>query len=172
MKKKFLIILLVPALLLVLTGCSNNKKTIELEDTKLGLKTTFTYDEKENYTDIEYDDAGASKELEFENKNLDAEFQMYYVNMSDTSYKLSQSTRKAQKYYKEYTFNGYKGYAYSEYPDNIKLNILLKENDNKMYDVLFVSIDRIDNDNKVIMLDVLNKDEVQKFFNSMKFEKK
>lgn len=167
--KKILILLLVPFLLLCLTGCGKNE--LILEDAKLGFKTTFTYSGKDTYTDIEYDDEGASRELTFESKDLDAEFEMYYNTITDTSYKLSQDIRKNQKYYKEYTFNGYKAYSYSEYPDNIKLNIILNENDNKMYDVLFVSIDRADNNKNVIMQDVLDQKEVQNLFNSMKFEK-
>ncbi len=176
--KKYLILLLIPILLISLTACGNNntnntkdKKAIILEDTKLGLKTTFSYDEKDNYTDIEYSDEGASKEVEFANDDLDAEFQMYYNTISDTSYNANKTTRSNQKYYKEYKFGKYKAYAYSEYSNNIKLNILLKENENKMYDVLFVSIDRLDSDESIVMAELLDSDELQAFFKTIEFEK-
>ncbi len=175
---KKLLILLIPIVLIGLTACGKthekileNEKTIILEDTKLGLKTTFTYEDKDKYGDIEFSDEGASRSVEFDNEELDAEFEMYYNTMTDTAYKTSKDTRSNQKYYKEYKFGKYKAYAYSEYPNNIKLNILLKENSNNMYDVLFVSIDRLDTDESIIMKEVLDGEELQKFFNSIKFEK-
>jgi len=176
--KKLLILLLIPILLVGLTACGSkntntktNQKTIVLEDKKLGFKTTFSYDVKEKFSDIEYSDEGASREVEFDNDELDAEFQMYYNTMTDTSYNTNKDVRSHQKYYKEYTFGKYKAYAYSDFSNNIKLNILLNENKNKMYDVLFVSIDRLDNDNSIVMAEVLDDEVLQDFFKSMKFEK-
>ena len=74
MKKKILLLLvLVPALMLVLTGCEkktentkkDDRKTIELSDEKLGFKTTFKYDKKENYSDIKQETGGASNSITF-----------------------------------------------------------------------------------------------------------
>ena len=176
--KKYALLLLIPFLLIGLTGCgkTNNKevdkgKTLVLEDTKLGLKTTFTYEEKLSIGDIEYSEEGKSKSVEFDIESLDAEFEMYYTNMTDIAYKDNKNTRSAQKYYKEYTFGDYKAYAYSESGSSIKMNILLKENDNKMYDVLFVSMERLDSDDTIIMKEVLDSEELQEFFKSIKFKK-
>lgn len=181
MKKKYLLLLLIPALLLVITGCGKEEKnekkesqtkTIELADSKLGFKTTFTVDKNANYTDIEVDkESGASAELEFKNDDLDLEFEMYYNTMRTATYNDSKETRSAQKYYKEYKFGKYEAYAYGEYGSGLYLNILLDVEDNDMADVLFVSIDREDSNEDIIVADVVADKEVQKLFNSMKFEK-
>ena len=55
MKKKILILLLIPIIFIGLTGCGktniekkdDGKKSIVLEDKKLGLKTTFKYEDKQ-----------------------------------------------------------------------------------------------------------------------------
>jgi len=178
MKKTLLILFLIPIILVGLSGCgkTNNaeKKTdkqLVLEDTKLGLKTTFDYNEKTNITDIEYDNDGASKELTFVMEDQDAEIQMYYTSMSDKMYKTTQESRSKQKYYKEYKFGDYKAYAYSEYGSTIKLNILLKANKNKMYDILFVDMERLDTDESIVMAEVLETEELQNLFKSMNFKK-
>ena len=183
MKKKLLLLLLVPALLLVLTGCEkketkketvkSNTKTIELADKTFGYKTTFTYDKKDNYSDIETDtESGRTTQIEFENEELDLEYEMYYTDMRTTTYEETQKTRSAQKYYKEYTFGDYKAYAYGEYGSSLQLNILIdtdKETD--MAKILFVSIDRLDTNQDIIVSDVVADTKVQDFFNSMKVEK-
>ena len=179
MKKKILIILLIPIILIGLSGCgktNNNEKKdsdkkLVLADKKLGLKTTFNYNDKTNITDIEYDTDGASKELTFVMEDQDAEIQMYYTSMSDNMYNTTQETRSKQKYYKEYKFGKYKAYAYSEYGSTVKLSILLKANENKMYDILFVDMQRLDTDESIIMAEVLEKEELQELFKSMTFKK-
>ena len=45
MKKYLLLFLVVMLFVLTITGCAS-KKTITLEDKELGLKTTFTYNDK------------------------------------------------------------------------------------------------------------------------------
>ncbi len=179
MKKKILILLLIPIIFIGLTGCGktniekkdDGKKSIVLEDKKLGLKTTFKYEDKLNISDIEFSDEGASKSVEFDMEDQDAEVEMYYTSMSDTSYKNSQDIRSKQKHYKEYKFGKYKGYAFSEYDSNLKLNIILNENDNKMYDVLFVDIERLDTDQTIIMSEIFDNEEFQELFNSINFVK-
>ncbi len=183
MKKKLLLLLLVPALLLVLTGCDkketkkepveSNTKTIELTDENFGYKTTFTYNKNENYSDIEVDtESGRTTQIEFENEALDVEYEMYYTDMTTASYENTQKTRSAQKYYKEYTFGEYKAYAYGEYGSSLQLNILIDTDKEKdMAKILFVSIDRLDTNQDVVVSDVVADTKVQDFFNSMKVEK-
>ena len=178
MRKKLLLILLIPVLLLI-TACDKTKikneeetgEKIVLEDKKLGFKTTFSYDKKEKYSDVEIENGDASAELTFENEELDIQFDMYYNTMTIETYQSTQKTRSAQKYYKEYKFGDYDAYAYGNYDSGLYISILLKEETNKMADVLFVSIDRIDNDKEVIVSDVVAGEQVQKLFNSIKFEK-
>ena len=181
MKKKLIILVLMASTLLLVTGCGKTKETekkeesntqlIELTDTKLGFKTTFTVDKEAKYTDIEVDtESGASAELEFENVELDVEFQMYYNVMYEDSYNKMKESRMSQKYYKEYQFGEYEAYAYGDYADGLYLNIILDDDENEQLDILFVSVDRMDNSEKIVA-DIVNGEEVQNLFNSLKFEK-
>lgn len=169
MKKKYLLILLLPLFILLLTGCGEKKdttKTIPLIDPAFGYATTFKYEANENFSDVKKIEGGASQEIEFENEDLDVEFQMYYTKMSKTSYDRSKEIRSAQKYYKEYKFGKYEAYAYGEYADKINLNILLGVDSTETAKLIFVEINRIDTNDKVIVADVLDKD-LNKFFNSI-----
>lgn len=183
MKKKLLLLLLiVPALLLVLTGCDKKEqkkesvkkdtKTIELKDEKFGYKTIFTYDKNLNYSDVEIDtESGRTTEIEFENEEQDLEYQMYYTDMRTATYEETQKIRSNQKYYKEYVFGKYKAYAYGEYGSSLQLNILIDTDKEKdMAKILFVSIDRQDSNEDIVVADVVDT-KVQDFFNSMKVEK-
>ena len=180
MNKKILLLLLIPLLLLVTTACDKTHegeakdkkltKTIELSDSKLGFTTTFTYDAEEKFTDVEEQTGGASKEITFVNKDLDVSFDMYYNTMRTASYNDSEKSRSTQKYYKEYKFGDYEAYAYGNYDDGIYLNILLGIDEDDMAEVLFVSIERLDNDQDVIVSNVLD-EKLQDFFNSMEFVK-
>ncbi|MBP5678428.1 MAG: hypothetical protein J6X28_01190 [Bacilli bacterium] len=180
MNKKIWLLLCIIPLLLITTACDNTHtgkekdkkitKTIELSDSKLGFTTTFTYPADEKYTDVEEESGGASNKITFKNEDLDVTFEMYYTTMRTETYNETEKTRSAQKYYKEYTFGDYEAYAYGEYDDNIKLNILLGIDEDNTAEVLFVTIDRIDTDEKVIVLKVLES-KLQDFFNSMEFVK-
>ena len=173
-KKLLLLIILLPALLLTVTGCDKEKepiqkeekKEITLSDSTFGYETKFKYDKDENYSDVEENLGGASTEIEFENKDLDVEFQMYYTKMSKTSYEKTQETRSAQKYYKEYTYGKYKAYAYGESSSGININILLDVDSTETAKVIFVAIDRLDTNEEVVVADVLDKD-LKDFFNSI-----
>lgn len=173
-KKVILFLLLLPALLLTLTGCTKEKepvkkeemKKISLSDSTFGYKTVFKYDKKEKYSEVKEETGGASTEISFENEDLDVEFQMYYTKMSKTSYDKTQEIRSAQKYYKEYTFGKYKAYAYGESSSGINLNILLDVDSTETAKLIFVAIDRLDTNEDVVVADVLDKD-LKAFFNSI-----
>lgn len=180
-KKTLLLLLLVPALLLLITGCGkkenktvepkdSNTKTIDLFDEKMGIKTTFTYNLDDNFTDFEKNDGGASKSMTFKNEDLDVEFEMYYNSITKESYDTAKSNRSSQKYYKEYKFGDYEAYAYGEYGSGLYLNILANIDDFENVNVLFVSIDRIDTNQDIIVSDVVADKVIQDFFNSMKVE--
>ena len=168
MKKKLLLILLLPVFILLLTGCEekDNRKTITLADPVFGYETIFKYDEKENFSEVINNDGGASKEIEFRNMDLDVEIQMYYTKMSKRSYDASKKARSGQKYYKEYTFGKYKGYAYGEYPNGLYLNVLLGVDSKDTAKVLFVAIDRLDVNEDVVVANVVDK-KLKDFFNSI-----
>ena len=182
MKKKLIIVGIV--LLIIFTGCtkkeeqtdktkkstkSDNTEIIELLDEKRGFNVTFTYSKGEKFEDILYYDEGASKEITFKNEELDLNFQMYYTSMTIESYENSENVRSSQKYYKKYKFGKYEAYGYSNYDSSLNLNILLKKNENKMVDVLFVSMERIDTNEEVIVANVVNDTKLQQFYNSIQF---
>jgi hypothetical protein len=178
-KKIFLMLLILPALLVMLTGCekktkttddnANKKEKIEIMDEKMGVKTTFEYN-KNDFSNFKEDNSGASPEITFENEKSDIEFQMYHTSMSKKSYDISKSTRSAQKYYKEYKFGKYEAYAYGEYSSGLNLNILVNVDDEDYTNVLFVAIDRIDSNEDVVVADVFEEKVIQDFFNSINVE--
>lgn len=165
MKKLLLLIIFIIPILLI-TGCEKEKEKISLTDPVFGYETVFSYEKGENYSNVKKEEGGASNEITFENKDLDVEFQMYYTKMTKSSYDRSQEVRKNQKYYKEYKFNKYKAYAYGEYTSGIYLNILLGVDSTDTAKVLFVSIDRLDTNEDVVVSKVLDK-ELKEFFNSI-----
>ena len=179
MNKKILLLLLIPLVLFTTTACgkthegkANDKKltkTIELVDKKLGFNTTFTYDADEKYSDVQVNNDGASTAIYFSNADLDSSFEMYYTTMRKKTYNDTETARSKQQYYKEYTFGDYEAYAYSDYADKINLNVLLGIDDDTA-EVLFVTIERIDTNEEVIMADVLDKD-LKGLFESMEFVK-
>lgn len=168
MKKKLLFVLLLPVFILLLTGCEekDTRKSITLTDPVFGYETVFKYNENENYSEVKTDESGASKEITFENPDLDVEFDMYYTKMSKSSYDRSKEVRSKQKYYKEYKFGEFDAYAYGEYSSGIYLNILLDVDSTEMAKILFVSIDRLDTNEDVVVSKLLDK-ELKDFFNSI-----
>jgi hypothetical protein len=136
----------------------------------LGYTTTFKYDKDENYSNVKEDNSGASTAITFKNEDLDIEVEMYYNKMRSATYDASEKTRSAQKYYKEYKFGDYEAYAYGEYDDSINLNVLLGMDDEDAA-VLFVSIERLDNNKDVVIADVLDGKKLQDLFKSMEFVK-
>ena len=135
-------------------------------DPVFGYETVFKYEPTENYSEVKTNEGGASKEIEFKNEDKDVEFQMYYTKMSKTSYDRSKETRSKQKYYKEYKYGKYETYAYGEYSSGLYLNILLGVDSTETAKILFVSIDRIDTNENVVVADVVDK-ELKDFFNSI-----
>ena len=180
MKKKLLLLLLIPVLLLI-TGCGETKeKEVKIDDTKkivlkdegFGYTTTFSYDKKEKYSDVEEEkDNGRSTQITFENEELDLQFSMYYTDMSSNAYKSTQEARKKQKYYREYKFGKYDAYTYGEYGSGLYVSILLETGEDDMAKILFVSIDRLDSDENVVVADVVEEETVQELFNSIDLKK-
>ena len=168
MKKKLLFILLLPVFILLLTGCEekDNRKTITLSDSIYGYETYFKYDAKENFSEVKKIEGGASQEIEFKNEDKDVSFQMYYTKMRKTSYERTEEARSKQKYYKKYKFGKYEAYAYGEYADKLYLNIVLGVDSTENVKILFVSIDRLDTNDNVVVANVVDKD-LKDFFNSI-----
>lgn len=180
MRKKVLLLVLIPILLLSFTACDKKKKvekekddrkSIVLKDSGFGYKTTFKYDKKDDYSDVEEEKSGKSTQISFDNEDLDLEFEMYYTSMSSDSYKTTEEARSKQKYYKKYKFGKYNAYAYGEYDSGLYMNILLETTDDNTANILFVSIDRLDNDKEKIVSDLVAGKEVQALFNTIKVEK-
>ena len=103
-------------------------------------------------------------------KELDIDVEMYYT---DSGKKLADSVKKDRadkKYYKEYKLNGHNAYVYSDYDDQLYLIIELKEDKNGTLYQLFVSLERDDNDEDVIVYNVFTQEALQDFFNSIEFK--
>lgn len=176
MKKLLLFVSIIIIPILLLTGCGKEKeekvelKSIELFDKDYGFKTTFKYDPSLTISDLDIDDENKSREISFDIKELDIDVEMYYT---DSGKKLADSVkedRSNKKYYKEYKFNGHKAYVYSDYDDQLYLIIELKEDKNGTLYQLFVSLERDDNDEDVIVYNVFTQEALQDFFNSIEFE--
>ena len=129
-------------------------------------ETVFKYDNTENFTNLNKEEGGASQEITFENPDLDVEFDMYYTKMSKSSFDRSKEVRSKQKYYKEYKFGEFDVYAYGEYSSGLYLNILLGVDSTNTAKILFVSIDRLDTNEDVVVSKLLDK-ELKTFFNSI-----
>ena len=176
MKKKIIILLLLVLSVSVVTACGKEKpkkeetKTITLQDDKKGYKTTFTYPKTEKYSEPTKEESGASSEIDFENEEKDVEFQMYYNTITDKSYETSKEGRSKQKYYKEVKAGKYEGYVYGEYSSGLYAIFKLEENKDGLDVLLFVTIDRLDTNEDIVVADVFDK-ELKDFFNSMKFER-
>lgn len=173
MKKILILFVIVMTPLLFITGCGKEKdkieyKTIELSDDGYGFKTTFKYDSSLSFKDVEYDDEGKSKEVEFENEELGIDFSMYYTDSSKSIAEDSKKTRSNKKYYKEFKFNGHDAYCYGDYDGSLNMIIKLKEDKNNVEYDLFIAMDSEDVD--TVIYDVLTQNTLQEFFNSIEFE--
>ncbi len=175
-KLKIIIILLLPILLLS-TGCEKKQepkdeiKEIEFLDQKLNYKTTFQVEKGSSFSDIKKDEnSGSSEVFSFRNEKLDVFFEMYYNVIRLNTYESLKNSRKEKKFYKEFSLGNYQGYGYSDSDDKVYLNILLSQEDNTVI-VLFVSMERIDDNNKIILLEVFEEEEIQNLLKSITFEK-
>ena len=169
MKKKIILVLVL--LLVLVTGCGkSNLKEIKLSDKEFGYTTTFSYPEKEVYTEPEEDHSGKTTEITFKNEELDLEFEMYYIESRKATYDNLKKSRSEKKYFNEYKFGDYEAYMYGEYSSGAYLNILL-EDENDMAKAIFVSVSRLDTKEEVVVADVVNDKKVQELFKSIKVKK-
>lgn len=174
MKRVLLLLIIFIVPLLFITGCEdkneikNDYKTIEYYDEGYGFRTSFKYDSSLTFSDVEYNNEGKAKELEFESKELNLDFEMYYTDSSKNLADSSKESRKDKKYYKNYKFNGYDAYCYSDYDDQLYIIINLKEDKNNVEYDLFISIESKDVD--TVVYDVFTQNTLQEFFNSIEFK--
>ena len=173
MKKK-LFLLLIPLLFITACGKANikeeaNSSKITLLDKKKGIETTFTYDKKLDFSEIYTHQDQESPSIEFDNINLDIDFEMIYKEVNTDSYLEAQKNRKNKKYYKEYTFGNYTAYIYGDYDDNIIININVKKNKDTSI-ILVITMNRLDSDENTILAEVLEDRDLQEFFKTIKVE--
>ena len=82
---------------------------------------------------------------------------MYYNTLSVKSYETAKKNRSVQKYYKEVKIGKYDGYVYGDTSSGLYLILKLDVDENDMAVLLFVSIDRLDTKEDVIVSDVFEK---------------
>lgn len=175
MKKKYILVSLLIISLFITTGCNkkveDNKEKITIKDKTLNYTTTFEYDKEENFEFKKNISGGKFSEIEFENKDKNLSFDMYYSESTDITAKNVKENRKEnQKYYKEYKFGEYDGYIYSDYNDNLYVIITLREDTKEHSTIeLFTSIDTINYDKELVVYDLFNSDKtILNFFKSIK----
>lgn len=177
MHKKLLWVCLIMSILFITSACSKPVeeeqkvnayvKTYTLSDSKLGFTTTFelTYDSSDEYSDvIEEDSEKVTITLEEEN----AELVMEYLVMNIPTYNATETNAATTKNYKEYTFGDYEAFLYGN--EEAKLNILLGLDDEKA-ETIVVQINSLDKDEKIDAKKIIEKKEINDFFNSMEFVK-
>ena len=182
MKKRYLFIMLFASLLLF-AGCTNKKeeekkkeepktKEISLKDEKSGYTIKFTFDEKEKFELTKTDTSGKFIEGIIQNEDYNMEMQIYFTEMTNTSYKSSKENRATKEGYKEYKWGKYEGYIYSVDKNSLNFNIMLLDGgDDAMSVNLFGAVYKIKYDGDDIMTENFEKDAVQKFMKSIEFTK-
>ena len=177
MKKK-LVVLLFLSILLFTSGCGNATiqkreeiSKIEIIDTENGFYTSFNDNKKLGFSKVETYDQGAKVSIEFDSIDLDVDFAMSYMNLETVSYKETQKNNSNKNYYKEFTFGKYKAYAYGDSSDSVTMNILLNNNkETNISNILVVTMNRLDTDEKVNIAEVLEEKELQEFFQTISFK--
>jgi len=177
MKKKCLIFSLLLISLFVFTGCgkkeesTNTKvdisKKLTLTDEGYGT-TTFTYGEDKDYV-VKDEHSGKYMTLKVTSEKENFELELYHTSTYAGSYETGKKNRSSSDEFKEYTWNGYKGYTYNGTNTSISFNILLDSSENEEK-VLFGSME-YHNSNDMHVLDTFKSDDFQKLLNSIKFEK-
>ena len=161
------------------TGCkkdssikaNSNTKIIELNDENFGFKTTFNYPKSDKYV-VKEQSGGKYKEIIIENEKNNLEFDIYYFEMSNSSYDLSKKTRKDSEGYKEYKWGDYEGYIYNVSEHSLNFNIALrKETKNKSLVGIFGEVSSIDYKGTDVLTSFTSKD-IQNLLNSITFEEK
>lgn len=185
MNKKYILILL--PLILLLVGCGNNnvvnnnsnvdsdKKSIELIDEKKGLKTTLFYDNNIAYSQVDVDseraNEGESIAIEFDNDSLDVEIDAFYMSSTFDEYNAYETKYSNDDNYSKVRFNVFDGFTYGNSDDELNMLVILRSNrKEKKYDLLKVTISRLDDDEKVIVSEVFKGKELQDLFGSLRFE--
>ena len=177
MKNKILILLLIPLTILV-SACGNTKgqkqdntKTITITDINKKVETKFTYEKKLGFSEVNVYKNDGSPTIEFDNVSLDIDFEMYFMELATDTYEQTKENRKGKKFYKEYMFGKYDSYIYADYENNCTMNIQLKSNkkDNTTI-ILVITMDRLDDDENVVIADLIERKEMQDFFNSIEFD--
>lgn len=175
--KKIMYTLAVLVLVVTITGCGSkkekksNNETMTIEDKNNGFKTTFTYPKDKKFEIEDAKEEGKYKEVIIKNTDKNIKMDLYYFEIYDSSFESAKESRSNSDNYKEYTWNGYKGYIYNGNKYSLLFNILLKgESDGKMGVGLFGSVDYLDY-NSANVLESFNSSDIQDLLNTIKFEK-
>ena len=171
MKKKLFSLLIGLFAVILMTGCGAkkiDKEEITLKDDTLKYKTTFKYEKEDGFEFVQDIDGGRYKEIEFKNTSENLYFDMYYTEQKTETYEETKKNRKTNKYYKEYKYGKYDAYVYSDYSDNLYLDIKLSEDSKtKSVKTIYVAIETITYDNSDVVFDMFNRKVTQDFFNSI-----
>lgn len=176
MKKKMALVLCVGILLFGLSGCgkqegekqdnkADNLAKIVLKDEGYGT-TTFTYANDLDFK-IQENHSGKYTELIINSEEKNFEWQMYHTDSTEKSYETGKENRKNSKGFKEYEWNGKKGYIYNADKFSLDFNILLNTTE-KDAKVLFGSLSYKDS-TKADILNYFQSEDFQKIMNTIEF---
>lgn len=158
------------AIIVVIISVANKKEVLEIYDAETGYKTTFKYPAKKGYkAEKVEEDTGTLQKVNFINEEKNVKFEIYYYETSNTLYERNKSLRANNDNYKEYKFGNYDAYSYTA-GGVLQADILLKKDDNDRNLVLYIYMDKYNNEQDANMNEIFNSEEVQKMLNTVKFE--
>ena len=123
---------------------------------------------QESDFEIKENHSGKYTELIINSEAKNFEWQIYHTDSTEKSYETGKENRKNSNGFKEYEWNGKKGYIYNADKFSLDFNILLNTNDGDAK-VLFGSLSYKDS-TKADILNYFQSEEFQKIMNSIEFK--
>jgi len=176
MNKKILLGVLVIISLFLVTGCDNttsstydqNAFVLHYGDTSYAA--TLKKEDNQNFILYSKDKTTYMYEkLTISNKNLNILFDLRFTDVTKEEYDLLNESRKTAAEYKEYTWNGYKGYSYDGNNYNISYVILVDDANEQRYKIVQGSLSYYNKENSNVT-DAFKSDEFQKFINTIEYK--
>jgi len=149
---------------------ASSKRTLEIYDQKTGYKTTFKYPAKKGYSvEKSEENTGTFPSVTFVNEEKNIKCEIYYYETSNSLFERNKSLRENSDNYKEFTINGYNGYSYTA-GLVLQSDILLKKSEDDRNLVLYIFMEKYDEQKDGNMNEIFNSNEMQEILKTIKFE--
>lgn len=156
--------------IIVIVCVMTKKDVLEIYDAETGYKTTFKYPARKEYKVEKVDKkTGVFQKVIFTNEAKNVKFELYYYETSNSLYEINKTLRANNDNYKEYTFNKYAADSFTS-GNVLQSDILLNKDENERNLVLYIYMQKINDEIETDMNEVFNSKEVQKILNTIKFE--